>query len=91
MQKLKCETTTRGLSTETVTIDGGGLLHNIYWQKEGFVQDLINEVMRYTTSTEQDFSRLLTLQKIAEMIHDYSSWMLLLDRMIDISYFRVSL
>ena len=30
MQKLKSKTRTRGLSTETVAIDGGGLLHNIY-------------------------------------------------------------
>jgi len=55
MQKLKCETTTRGLSTETVAIDGGGLLHNIYWPKEGFVQDLINGVMRYVSKFSQGF------------------------------------
>ena len=54
MQKLKCETTTRGLSTETVAIDSGGLLHNVYWPKEGLVQDLINGVMRYVSKFLKD-------------------------------------
>lgn len=48
--KLKVEVSARNVNPDTIVIDGGGMLHSqIYWPKDGLVQDFVNGVIVYVS------------------------------------------
>lgn len=47
MNKLRVEVSSRGIEPETIVIDGGGMLHRLYWPSNGTVNDLLDVAEKY--------------------------------------------
>ena len=47
MKKLKSQESSRGIKPNAVVVDGGGMMHNIYWPSTGTVKDLVDNVEHY--------------------------------------------
>lgn len=47
MKNLKCQESSCGIKPDAVVVDGGGMLHNIYWPSTGTVKDLVDNVEHY--------------------------------------------
>ena len=47
MNKLKVEESLRGIQFDSVIIDGGGLMHKVYWPTDGMVKYLVDGVEKY--------------------------------------------
>ena len=47
MNKLKVEESSRGIQFDSVIIDGGGLMHEVYWPTDGMVKYLVDGVEKY--------------------------------------------
>ena len=47
MNKLNVEESSRGIQFDSVIIDGGGLMHKVYWPTDGMVKYLVDGVEKY--------------------------------------------
>ena len=47
MKNLKCQESSCGIKPDAVVVDGGGMLHKIYWPSTGTVKDLVDNVEHY--------------------------------------------
>ena len=54
MNKLKIEVSSRGITPDTIIIDGGGMLHHLYWPLNGTVKDFLEIGEKYIVKKMQE-------------------------------------